>query len=143
MNDALCRGAWDKGCTDIMYMIIEYPNYPIISLLTQLRRNCVNMLWLRNSSFTSGFELEFSPPQLNALPLSYGVPHLFCWPSMVNLIYFSYHFKQLRYYGHYRPYCICASHLIYEIILISIVYKFIFQCKIFFPFFILTIESLI
>ena len=21
MNDALCRGAWDKGCTDIMYMI--------------------------------------------------------------------------------------------------------------------------
>ncbi len=34
MNDTLCRGAWDKGCTDIMYMIIEYPNYPIISLLT-------------------------------------------------------------------------------------------------------------
>ena len=30
MNDALCRGAWDKGCTDIMYMTIEYPNYPII-----------------------------------------------------------------------------------------------------------------
>ncbi len=51
MNDTLCRGAWDKGCTDIMYMIIEYPNYPIISLLTQLRGNCVNMLWLRNSSF--------------------------------------------------------------------------------------------
>ena len=24
-----------KGCTDIMYMIIEYPNYPSISLLTQ------------------------------------------------------------------------------------------------------------
>ncbi len=48
MNDALCRGAWDKGCTDMMYMTIEYPNYPIISLLTQPRGNCVNMLWLRN-----------------------------------------------------------------------------------------------
>ena len=24
MNDALCRGAWDKGCTDIKYMAIEY-----------------------------------------------------------------------------------------------------------------------
>ena len=23
MNDTLFRGAWDKGCTDIMYMIIE------------------------------------------------------------------------------------------------------------------------
>ena len=44
MNDALCR----------MYMIIEYPNYPIISLLTQPRGNCVNMLWLRNSSFHFG-----------------------------------------------------------------------------------------
>ena len=32
MNDTLCRGAWDRGCTDIMYMIIEHPIYPIISL---------------------------------------------------------------------------------------------------------------
>ena len=46
MNDTLCRGAWDKGCTDIMYMIIEYQNYPIISLLTQPRGYCVNMLYL-------------------------------------------------------------------------------------------------
>ncbi len=29
MNDALCRGALDKGCTDIMYMTIEYPNYQL------------------------------------------------------------------------------------------------------------------
>ncbi len=42
MNDTRCRGAWDKGCTDIMYMTIEYPNYPIISLLTQPTENCVN-----------------------------------------------------------------------------------------------------
>ncbi len=54
MNDALCRGAWVKGCTDIIYMTIEYPNYPIISLLTQPRGNYVNMLWLRNSSFHFG-----------------------------------------------------------------------------------------
>ena len=26
MNDALCREAWDKGCTDIMYMTNKYPN---------------------------------------------------------------------------------------------------------------------
>ena len=43
MNDALCRGAWDKGRTDIMYMTIEYLNYPIITLLTQPRGNCVNV----------------------------------------------------------------------------------------------------
>ena len=54
MNVALCRGAWDKGRTDIMYMTIVYPNYPIISLLTQPRRNCVNMLWLWNSSLHFG-----------------------------------------------------------------------------------------
>ena len=35
MNDALRRGAWDKGCTDIMYVTIKYPNHLIISLLTQ------------------------------------------------------------------------------------------------------------
>ncbi len=44
MNDTFCRGAWDNGCTDIMYMTIEYPNYPIISLLTQPTGNCVNVL---------------------------------------------------------------------------------------------------
>ena len=44
MNDAPYRGAWDKGCTDIMYMAIEYPNYQIIFLLTQPRGDCVNML---------------------------------------------------------------------------------------------------
>ena len=43
MNDTLRRRAWDKGCTDIMYLNIEYPNYPIISLLTQPRGNCVNV----------------------------------------------------------------------------------------------------
>ncbi len=42
MNDALCRGAWDKGCTDIMYMTIEYPNNSIISPPKQPRGNCVN-----------------------------------------------------------------------------------------------------
>ena len=51
MNDALHRGAWDKGCTDIMYLTIEYPNYPIISLLTQPRGNCVNVLRLRSRYF--------------------------------------------------------------------------------------------
>ena len=48
MNDALCRGAWDKGCTDIMYMTTDYPKYPIISLLTQQNRHCVNVLRRRN-----------------------------------------------------------------------------------------------
>ena len=62
MNDALCRGAWDKGCTDIMYMTIEYPNYLIISLLS-----CD---WEIQVS-TLGLELEFSPLQLNVLPLGY------------------------------------------------------------------------
>ena len=71
MNDALCRGAWDKGCTDIMYMIIEYPNYPIISLL----HNQGEIVWTccdwEIQVSTTGFEHEFSPPQLNVLPLSY------------------------------------------------------------------------
>ena len=31
MNDAHCRGAWDKGFTDIMRITIEFPNYQIIS----------------------------------------------------------------------------------------------------------------
>ncbi len=48
MNDALCRGAWDKGCTDIMYMNIENPNYQIISLLTQPRGNCETVLPVEN-----------------------------------------------------------------------------------------------
>ncbi len=39
MNDALHRGAWDKGCIDIIYLTIENPSYPIISLLTQPRGN--------------------------------------------------------------------------------------------------------
>ena len=51
MNDTLCRGAWDKGCTDIMYMTIEYPNYPIIYLLTKPSGNCVTVLKRKNSSF--------------------------------------------------------------------------------------------
>ncbi len=44
-------------------MTIEYPNYPIIYLLTQPRGNCVNVQGLRNLSF------KFSPPKLNALIL--------------------------------------------------------------------------
>ena len=73
MKNALCRGAWDKGRTDIMDLTIEYPNYSIIYLLTQPRENCVNVLRLRHSSFYT-LELEFSPPQLNASPLSYDAP---------------------------------------------------------------------
>ena len=46
MNDYLCWGVWDKSCIDFIYMIIEYPNYPIISLLTQPRGNCVPVLQL-------------------------------------------------------------------------------------------------
>ncbi len=37
--NVLRRGVSDKGCIDIMYLTIEYPNYPIISLLTQPRGN--------------------------------------------------------------------------------------------------------
>ncbi len=74
MNDGLCRGAWDKGCTDIMYMIIGYRNYPIISFL----RNQGEIVWTcydwEFQVSTSGFELEFSPPQLNVLLLSYDAP---------------------------------------------------------------------
>ena len=75
MNDALCRGDLDKGCTDIMYMIIEYLNYPIISLL----RNQGEIVWTccdwEIQVSTKGFDLEFSPPQLNVLPLSYDAPY--------------------------------------------------------------------
>ncbi len=35
MNDALRRGAWDKGCTDVTCVTIEYPNYSMIYPLTQ------------------------------------------------------------------------------------------------------------
>ncbi len=45
---------WDKGCTDIMYMTIGYPNYPIISLLTQPRGICVYVMRLKNSRFHFG-----------------------------------------------------------------------------------------
>ena len=55
-----------------MYMIIVYPNYPFIFLLTQPRGNCVNVLRMS----TSGLELEFSTPQLNVLPLSYDAPYI-------------------------------------------------------------------
>ena len=57
-----------------MYLTIEYPNYPIISLLTQPRGNCVKVVEIRVS--TSRLELEFSPPQLNVLPLSYDAPYI-------------------------------------------------------------------
>ena len=39
---------------DIMYLTIYYPNYQIISLLTQPRGNCMNVLWLKNYSFHFG-----------------------------------------------------------------------------------------
>ena len=53
MNNTLCGGAKNKGCSDNMYnyMTIEYPNYQIFSLLTQPRENCVNVMRLRNSRF--------------------------------------------------------------------------------------------
>ena len=35
MNDTLRRGAWDKKCTDIMYVTIEFTNYPVISYTTK------------------------------------------------------------------------------------------------------------
>ena len=35
MNDALRRGAWDKGSADIMYVTIEHPNLLNNPLLTQ------------------------------------------------------------------------------------------------------------
>ncbi len=67
MNEAFCRGAWDKCCTDIMYITIEYPNYPI---LTQSRTCCD----LEIQVSTSGLELECSPSQPSVLPLSYDAP---------------------------------------------------------------------
>ncbi len=60
MNDALCNGAWDKVRTDIMYMTAEYPNYPIISLLTQPRENCVNfgtLTWILTATQCVTIEL--------------------------------------------------------------------------------------
>ena len=50
----LTREAWDKGCTDIMHVIIEYPNYSTISLLTQPSESWVNLLGLRISSCHKG-----------------------------------------------------------------------------------------
>ena len=35
MIDAHCRGAWDKGSTDIMHVTIKYPNLLNNPLLTQ------------------------------------------------------------------------------------------------------------
>ncbi len=81
MNDTLCRGACDKGCADIMYMTIEYPNYPIFSFLTQPRENvwtCCN--WEIQVS-TSVFEIEFSPPQLNVLPCFHVYSITQCGPN--------------------------------------------------------------
>ena len=57
----------------LMHMTIEYPNYPIISLLTQPREIVWTCCDWEIQVFTSGLELEFSPPQLNVLPLSYDV----------------------------------------------------------------------
>ena len=76
MNAALFRGIWDRSCTDIKYMTIEYPNYPIISLLTLPMENCMNLLRLRNSSFHFG--THNSPLQLNALLLRYDTPYDLC-----------------------------------------------------------------
>ena len=67
MNDALYRGASDKGCTDVHdCWVSKLPNYLLLIVLT-----CCD--W-EIQVFTSGFELEFSPLQLNVLPLSYDAP---------------------------------------------------------------------
>ena len=46
INDTFLRAALDKGCTDIMYLTIEYPNYSLISL----GGSCVDLMRLRNSN---------------------------------------------------------------------------------------------
>ena len=50
MNDALQRGAWDKGSTDIMYVTIDYPNLLNNPLLTQPGEVVWLFLQIRNSS---------------------------------------------------------------------------------------------
>ena len=40
MNDAFNRGAWSKGCVDVIHLIIEHPNYLTILLLTQPGGGC-------------------------------------------------------------------------------------------------------
>ena len=71
MNDALCRAAWDKGCTDIMYMTIEYQT----TQLSPFLHNQGEIVWTccdwEFQVSTLEFELVFSPPQLDVLPLSY------------------------------------------------------------------------
>ena len=49
MNDAFRREAWDKSCTGIMYVTIEYPDYLKVSLLIHHGRLCecimMHVLW--------------------------------------------------------------------------------------------------
>ncbi len=75
MNDALRRGACDKGFTDIMYVTIEYLNHPIISLLTQPRGNCAKILWPRNSSFLLP-DLNSNSHHPNSIHHNWATTHL-------------------------------------------------------------------
>ena len=79
MNDAFCRGAYDKGCTDIMYCtsllsILTTQLSPFLHNQGEIVWTCCD--WEIQVS-TSGLELEFSPPQVNVLPLSYDAPFSF------------------------------------------------------------------
>ena len=61
MNGAHCRGAWHKGCTDIIYMAIKFLQ---ISLLSQFR-SIYGYLKL---------VLELPASSLRVLPLSLDAP---------------------------------------------------------------------
>ena len=50
MNDALRRGACDKGSTDITYVTIDYPNLLNNPLITQPGEVVWLLMRMRNSS---------------------------------------------------------------------------------------------
>ena len=86
MYDALHKGAWDKGCNDIMYMTIAYQSAP--SNYTTKGKLCVNVLRLRNSCFHFG-------------TLSSVRYHWIMTPSMVKCFGRSKLFKINIYYNNY------------------------------------------
>ena len=97
MNDALRRRAWDKGCTDIMYLTIEYPNYPIISLLTQPRGNCVNVLPSRNSSFHFGTWIRILTTATQCVTIELRRPNIHSTPNAIkNMIFQIFNLKKTK-----------------------------------------------
>ncbi len=69
MNDALRKGAWDKGCNDIMYIVHEY----CVSIITLKLHNQGEVVC--ECIATEKFVFPLWDFELSALPLNYDAQY--------------------------------------------------------------------